>query len=147
MADALIRRVTPGDFDALLPLYSELTSGAPVLGGAAGRARLDEILAHPGTHLFGAERTGRLVSVASLHISPNLTFGGRAHARIENVVTAKAHRGQGLSRRVIEAAIEVARAENVLSIILLTGKQLNARGFYEKLGFNAEDKWGMILRL
>ncbi|WP_102224694.1 GNAT family N-acetyltransferase [Acidimangrovimonas sediminis] len=146
MSQPIIRSVKLEDFDALLKLYLELTNGAPVLGGRAGRTKLAEILEHSGTYVFGAELNGVLVSVASLHICPNLTFGGRSHARIENVVTAREHRGRGLARLVMEVAIDKAREQNVLSIILLTGKQLDVRGFYEKLGFNAEDKWGMIIR-
>jgi ribosomal protein S18 acetylase RimI-like enzyme len=141
-----MREATEGDLDALVALYRELTGGAPVLDGAAGLERLREILAHPGTHLFGAEVGGRLVSVATLHVCPNLTFGGRPYARIENVVTAQSHRGLGLATQVMTAAMGKARSHDVVSVVLLTGKALNARGFYERLGFNAEDKWGMIWR-
>ena len=83
----VIRRATLADFSALLSLYSELTGGLPVLDGDAGLQKLKEILEHKGTHIFGAEVSGRLVSVATIHICPNLTFGGRSYARIENVVT------------------------------------------------------------
>jgi GNAT superfamily N-acetyltransferase len=147
MTEPIIRAASLEDFDALIPLYSELTGGLPVLDGDAGRAKLKQILEHEGTHLFGAEFAGTLVSVATLHICPNLTVGGRSYARIENVVTLKAYRGKGLSRRVMDRAIQMAKRENVMSIVLLTGKGLEARGFYEKCGFNADDKWGMILRL
>ncbi|MFT7594082.1 MAG: hypothetical protein ACI8R4_001400 [Paracoccaceae bacterium] len=30
--------------------------------------------------------------------------------------------------------------------MLLTGKDLGARGFYEKLGYTEDEKFGMILR-
>ncbi len=141
-----IREATEADLDALVALYRELTGGAPVLDGAAGVARLREILAHPGTHVFGAEVDGRLRSVATLHVCPNLTFGGRPYARIENVVTAQSHRGLGLARQVMTAALDRARSHDVVNVVLLTGKALDARGFYERLGFNADDKWGMIWR-
>lgn len=87
-----------------------------------------------------------LASVATLHLCPNLTFGGRPYARIENVVTRADCRGRGLSAVVMQAAIARAWAQDVVSIVLLTGKQLGARGFYERLGFEAESKWDMILR-
>ena len=145
--EPIIRRALLEDFDAFLPLYAELTGGLPVLDGDAGRTKLKQILEHEGTHVVGAEVAGTLVSVATLHICPNLTFGGRSYARIENVVTLEAYRGQGLSRRVMDQAIQIAKREDVMSIVLLTGKGLEARGFYEKCGFNADDKWGMILRL
>ncbi|MDX1780586.1 MAG: GNAT family N-acetyltransferase [Thalassovita sp.] len=144
--DILVRPVTLSDLSDLRQLYLELTSGADVPDGEEGQAKLAEILAHPGTTLFGADIDGRLVAVASLHICPNLTFGGRPHARIENVVSLQAIRGTGAGRAVTEAAIGEAWAQDCVSIILLSGKSLGAKGFYEKLGFNADDKWGMILR-
>ncbi len=146
MSDPIIRPASIGDFSALVALYSELTGGLSVLAGSEGRAKFREILDHDGTYVFGAEISGKLVSVATLHICPNLTFGGRSYARIENVVTLASHRGQGLSTKVMEHAIETARKANVVSIVLLTGKGLKARSFYERCGFNAEDKWGMILK-
>lgn len=146
-SEPVIRRATLADFNALVPLYSELTGGLPVLDGDAGIQKLKEIFEHAGTHVFGAEVSGRLVSVATIHICPNLTFGGRSYARIENVVTLSRYRGRGLSRRVMERAIQTAKQEDVVSIVLLTGKGLEAKGFYERCGFNAEDKWGMILKL
>lgn len=146
MDNVLVRPARLSDFDDLRALYLELTGGLPVPEGAAGRERLADILGHPGTTVFGAEAAGQLVSAATLHICPNLTFGGRPYARIENVVTLEAVRGQGLGRLVMQAAVEAAWAAECCSIVLLTGKALGARGFYESLGFNADDKWGMILR-
>lgn len=143
----IVRSAASRDFDDLLELYSELTGGLPVLSGDPGRAKLQEILRHEGTYVVGAEVSGKLVSVATLHICPNLTFGGRSYARVENVVTLSSHQGQGLSRMVMGHLIEIARMANVVSIVLLTGKGLEARGFYEKCGFSADEKWGMILKL
>lgn len=146
MSKPVIRPLRLTDFEDLRSLYQELTQGAPVPDGEKGRAKLQEILRHSGTYLLGAELQGQIVAVATLHICPNLTFGGRSYARIENVVTGVAHRGKGLASEVMRALIAKAWQEDVSSIVLLTGKALNARGFYESLGFNAEDKWGMILR-
>ena len=81
MAPIILREAKEADLDALVALYGELTGGAPVLDGVAGLARLREVLAHPGTHVFGAEVEGRLASVATLHVCPDLTFGGRPCAR------------------------------------------------------------------
>lgn len=141
-----VRRIRPDDLPDLVALYTELTNGAPVVQGDDGRARLAEIIAHPGTYVFAADIGGQVCAVATLHICPNLTFGGRPYARIENVVTLHSHRGHGLGRMVMQAAIDQAWAQDAVSIILLTGKALRARGFYESLGFETETKWGMILR-
>ena len=142
----LVREVSVSDFDSLRDLYLELTNGAPIPEGQTGEAKLEEILKHPGTTILGTEVEGKIVSVATLNICPNLTFSGRSYARIENVVTLTPYRGKGLARSVMEAAIQKAWNDDVCSIILLTGKSLGVLKFYEKFGFNANDKYGMILR-
>ncbi len=144
--DIRIRPLANTDFDDLRQLYSQLTDDAPVPDGAVGRGLLAEILDHPGTTLFGAEVNGRVVSVASLHVVPNLTFGGRPHARIENVVTDNAYRGRGLGRQVVGAALAEVERRDCISVMLLTGKAAGARAFYEQCGFDADLKFGMIRR-
>lgn len=84
--------------------------------------------------------------MATLHVIPNLTFGGRAYAIVENVVTLRAYRGQGFGAAVMEAVVEAAWAANAYKVMLLTGKTMGAKGFYEKLGFTDQDKYGMTIR-
>ena len=49
-------------------------------------------------------------------------------------------------RGVMNALIEAAWAADAYKIMLLTGRRAEARGFYEKLGFDGNEKHGMILR-
>ncbi|WP_299201319.1 GNAT family N-acetyltransferase [uncultured Tateyamaria sp.] len=65
---------------------------------------------------------------------------------VENVVTHQTHRGTGQGRRVMQAAIDAAWAADCYKIMLLTGRTAEARGFYEKLGFGTDEKWGMTIR-
>ncbi len=46
----------------------------------------------------------------------------------------------------MQAAIDAAWAEDAYKIMLMTGQKRGARGFYEALGFDCEDKFGMVLR-
>lgn len=138
----IVRRLTPDDARDAIALYRELTGDLPV----AGEDRFAAVLTHPGTAVFGADVEGRIRSVLTMHILPNMTYGGRPYALVENVVTAKTAQGQGLGRAVMEHAMSVAWAADVYKIMLLTGKELGARGFYEKLGFTADEKFGMTLR-
>lgn len=64
----------------------------------------------------------------------------------KNVVTISKHRGRGCGRQIVATAIEAAWAENAYKIMLLTGRKRGPQGFYEKLGFMACEKQGMILR-
>lgn len=141
-----IRPLTASDYADARALYVELVGDIPVPEGAAGQARFDTILAHDGTTLWGAEVDGRILAMATLHILPNLTFDARPYALIENVVTLRRHRGSGLGSAVMAAAIAAAWSAGAYKIMLLTGKTLGARGFYEKLGFSDQDKYGLTLR-
>lgn len=136
------RKLTSQDVQAALTLYRHLV-GDQMIGGADALAR---VLDHPGTSVFGAFKGDALLAMATLHILPNVTQGGRPYALVENVVTHAEHRGHGHGRRVMEAVIAAAWAADCYKIMLLTGRTAEARGFYEKLGFGADEKWGMTIR-
>lgn len=107
----------------------------------------EQILHLTGTTLWGVESAGQLASTATLHLLPNLTYGGRPYGVIENVVTLPAHRGQGLARAVFDALFDQAQQARAYKLMLLTGKKRGAQGFYEALGFDSSEKTAMILRL
>ncbi len=143
---ALVRPLVPSDFDDLRTLYTQLTKGPPIGGGAAERARFQQILDHPGTTIFGAELAGHIISAVTLHLLPNLTNGARPYGLVENVVTHADHRGQGYARAVMAAVIDHAWAADAYKLMLLTGQGRGALGFYQKMGFSGEDKHGLTLR-
>ena len=138
------------DFDQAVALLSEFGGEPPVPGGQEGLAVWRQIVGHAGTSVFVADTGSRFAGTVTLHVMPNLTYGGRPYGLIENVITAASHRGQGVGRLVMEAAIEAALKAGVYKIMLLTGKNRSdggVTGFYEKLGFSADAKHGMILRV
>lgn len=144
-----IRAARSEDFESAVALYEDYGNSIPVARGQAGFARWHAILAHPGTTVHVAVLEGRLIAGATLHILPNMTYGGRPYAFIENVITARGHRGKGIGSRVMERAVETAWAADVYKIMLLTGRDRQdgaIRRFYEKLGFSADEKHGMALR-
>jgi GNAT superfamily N-acetyltransferase len=142
----IYRTLTATDFTDALHLYKELVGTIPVPDGPEGVARFAEILRHPGTVIWGAEVDGRVISMATLHILPNMTFSARPYCLVENVVTLRAWHGRGLARGVMDAAMQSAWAKGAYKIMLLTGKSLGAKGFYEKLGFSDDQKYGMMIR-
>jgi GNAT superfamily N-acetyltransferase len=143
---ATFRKLATSDYEDALALYRELAGDIPVANGGLGKERFNNILALQGTSIYGAEVDGKIVSIATLHILPNLTFGGRPYCLVENVVTLRSHQGKGLGRRVMNTLIQAAWSADAYKIMLLTGKSLGARGFYEKLGFTENEKYGMMLR-
>jgi len=138
----LCRALIDSDFADAQALYHELVGQEPV----AGKAQFEAILRHSGTQIIGCEAVGSVVSMATLHLLPNMTNGGRPYGLVENVVTLAAVQGHGFGRAVMEAVIASAWAANAYKIMLLTGKAADARGFYKKLGFSDEHKHGMMLR-
>ncbi len=137
-----LRLLTPQDAAALVPLYDDLTVGPKT----AREKDVLAVLGHPGTTIHGMLEGDRVIGMVTLHVLPNVTWSGRPYALIENVATAPDRRMQGIGRRVMQSAIDHARAQNVYKIMLLTGRRRGARGFYEALGFSCEDKHGMVMR-
>lgn len=137
-----VRRLDDADTADALSLYTELTAGPPEFEPEAFAV----VLKHGGTFVYGAELGGRIIAMATLHILPNVTWGGRPYALVENVVTAKAHRGKGIARQVMQAAIDAAWAAECYKIMLLTSRARGAKGFYEAVGFSDDNKYGMTIR-
>jgi len=137
-----MRTLGPEDADVACALYLELTAS----GRVAPPDHFARVLAHPGTTVCGAFTGATIAGMATLHITPNMTYGGQPYALIENVVTARSHRGQGVGRAVLTYLIETAWAADAYKIMLLTGTARGALGFYRKVGFDGSDKHGMVLR-
>lgn len=137
-----IRPLTPSDWPDAQALYQDLTEG----GALADKPMFDTVLAHPGTTIYGKEQNGQIIAMVTLHILPNMTYGGRPYGLIENVVTAANARGQGIGRQVMAHVAGAARDAGCYKLMLLTGKGRDAKGFYETVGFEADEKWGMIRR-
>lgn len=137
-----VRALTGKDWAEAEPLYWELTKS----GAVAGAARFADVLAHPGTQVVGKWADGRLVSMATLHVLPNMTYAGRPYGLVENVVTALDSQRLGHGRDVMDYLLTIAREADCYKVMLLTGRARTARGFYEAVGFSADEKWGMTIR-
>lgn len=138
------RQLTEKDVAAAIELCRQLNPHAPP--GPEAKAQFLKILAHPGTTIWGTEYESAVVSMVTLHLMPNLTYGGRPYGLIENVITHASFRGRGFARASIELALRHAEDSGAYKVMLLTGVNNDAVGFYEKLGFSSEEKNGMIRR-
>lgn len=141
-AKLAVRALDPDDFDAALVLYETLTRD----GSVAGKERFRQLLDHPGSTVFASEAGQALTAMATLHILPNMTQNGRPYALIENVISLEHVRNQGHARAVMQAVVDTAWGADCYKVMLLTGQDTGARSFYEKLGFRADQKFGMQLR-
>lgn len=77
-------------------------------------------------HLLASD-AGTSVGTARIYIADGV-------AKIGRVCVLQSHRGKGLGRALIRAALEVSKGKAITAKL---GAQLHALGFYEALGFTA----------
>jgi GNAT superfamily N-acetyltransferase len=106
---------------------------------------LGKLIADADYHLLVGEINSRVVSSVTIIIIRNLTHNLRPYALIENVVTHENYRNKGYASALIEYTCEIAKNNNCYKIMLMTGsKRESTLQFYEKCGFNRNDKTGFI---
>lgn len=141
----MVREITESDLAGLFELYTQL-HGNPVPENTAELSSLcRKILDDENHHIIVAEEDGKIVSSCVCVIVPNLTHGQRPYALIENVVTDEAYRCRGLASACLDLAREISVGENCYKMMLLTGsKEESTLRFYEKAGYNRNDKTAFI---
>ena len=141
----MIREITAADFDGLMRLYMQLHDNPFPEKDERVMSVWQSVLADPNHHIIVAEEDGVIVSSCVCVITPNLTRGQRPYAFVENVITDKAHRGRGLATACLDFARDIARRENCYKMMLLTGsKEESTLRFYERAGYNRNDKTAFI---
>jgi ribosomal protein S18 acetylase RimI-like enzyme len=143
--DITVQLATADDIEALIPLYSgfmlheRVTPPAP----AELRRRLERLLASETDEVLIA-RDGAGTAVGYLQQRFYLSvWRPDRDAYIEDAFVAEPLRGRGGGRRLVEAALERARARGAARISLDTNERnLTARRLYEALGFqNLNPAW------
>ena len=144
-----IRELNEGDLESLVKLYEQLDgSNAGFSVEDARGIWKNEIEENPNIKYFGAVENGKVVSTCFCVIIPNLTRLGGAICFVENVVTDKEFRKQGLGKKVMDKAIEFAREKNCYKVILESGAwRTEAHQFYRNLGFDDTAKKSFLLKL
>lgn len=136
------RPLVQADAADALSLYNALTFGPKTQDETAFRA----VINHQNTQIIGAEFDGKIVSMLTLHLLPNVTWNARPYGLIENVITAEAFRRRGFGALVMRAACQTAWAAQAYKVMLMTGQKRTASGFYHSVGFSSEDKHAMVIR-
>ena len=141
----MIREILPTELDGLLQLYTQLHGNPIPEDTQALRGLWRHIVEDPLHHIIVAVEEGCIVSSCVCVIVPNLTHGQQPYALIENVITDEAHRGKGLATDCLNFAREIAREAGCYKMMLLTGsKQESTHRFYQRAGYNANDKTAYI---
>lgn len=146
-----ICEATVSDIRALMRLYLEHLTAHPPEEPQDERDWAElfaELIKDPDYHIFVGEAEGIVVSSVTLVVIKNLTHNLRPYALIENVVTHSDFRGRGYASALIDYANICAGERGCYKIMLLTGsKKPETLRFYERCGFNKNDKTGFIKRL
>jgi GNAT superfamily N-acetyltransferase len=147
MTEILVRAAVEGDRAAVLALYQHLHPHETPLETATAERVWSALLSSGLTTVIVAQAADALLSSCTLAIVPNLSRGGRPYGVIENVVTHAEHRRQGLGRRVLAHALDLAWRADCYKVHLATGSQREATlRFYEGAGFQSGGKTYFELR-
>ena len=141
----MIREIVKEDFNGLMELYMQLHDN-PMPEKTTEIIELwNRILKDKEHHIVIAEEDGKIVSSCVCVIIPNLTHNQQPYAFIENVITDKDYRKKGLATACLNYAKEIAVKENCYKLMLLTGsKKESTLNFYERAGYNKNDKTAFI---
>ena len=107
----------------------------------------DALQRDPNQLMAVAVRGGAVVGCAQISFIPGLSRLGMWRGQIESVRVASSLRGEGIGRRLLEWVIGECRSRGCGLVQLTSDKsRLDARRFYESLGFRASHE-GMKLNL
>lgn len=119
--------------------------GTPINQGY--RAAFQAIREDPNNELVVCEASGEIVGMLQLTFIPCLTHVGSWRALIEGVRVSSSQRGKGIGGKLLQWAIQRARAKGCLIVQLASDKtRPDAIRFYESRGFKATHE-GMKLWL
>jgi GNAT superfamily N-acetyltransferase len=134
--DGRARSISDNEMDALqLAALHEEVPAAAVRAGLAERLAATQRALRAGTRsrCFGAGEAGGLQSMCTLFADADV--GGRRVAMVEEVATLVAHRGRGLARAVVGAAILAALAWEADLIVVPADADDWPQVMYAGLGF------------
>ena len=136
-----IRDALREDLPAILALVAQDSMSHPgeAAAGSEGHYRaFEEINSHADHRLVVGTIAGEVVATLQLSYLPGLGFGGAWRAQLEAVRVRRDRRSEGLGAEIVNWAISEARGRGC-KLVQLTSNQarVNARRFYERLGFQA----------
>lgn len=146
MPEIAIRKANSADLKQIIALYKELQpDDQPINADTA--ASVWKCAVSSGVTYFVADDNGRIVASCYIAIIPNLTRRCASIGFIENIITASGYRRRGIGQRLLEVAIEYAKAQGCYKVTLQSGiKRTDAHKFYESIGFDGNSKKAFEIR-
>lgn len=143
----MIRIATYKDLNGVLDLYKELRPNDPCLDTDLVADKWNELLNDLHSEIIVADIDGTLASTCALGLNPSIVNGARPYGIIEHVVTSESHRRQGLSKAVLEFAVDLAWQKDCYKVMLLSGENLQAaHELYESVGFKSGIEKGFVIK-
>ncbi len=141
----MIREIYINELNSLLELYTHLHETGLPENTEYLEKTWRTICNDKNHHIIVCDIEGKIVSSCVCVIIPNLTRNVRPYAFVENVVTHSDYRCRGYATACLEFAKEIALKENCYKMMLLTGSKENSTiEFYERAGYNSNDKTAFI---
>ena len=146
-----IREAKLSDVSALQELYMKYLTPYPPKekqDTCKWSELLEKLIDDSDYHLLVGTVDNIVVSSVTLIVIRNLTHNLRPYSVIENVVTHGDYRNNGYASAIIEEASRIAANNNCYKIMLMTGsKKESTLRFYERCGFNMNDKTAFLKKL
>lgn len=140
-----IREANDNDLAGLLQLYTQLHNNPFPDIDQNISCIWNDMLSNPQHHIIIGEAEGKIVSSCEVIIIKNLTHNQKPFALVENVITDEGFRGKGFASRILNFARDIAKADGCYKMMLMTGSRLESTlRFYERAGYNKNDKTGFI---
>ena len=131
----MIREVQEVELPLVLDLLQELDSEAS-LSPEKRRVIWQNMQKYPDYKVYVLLLNEKIVGTFSLLIGDNLAHSGASFAVLENMVVSPDCRRQGIGKKMILQAMELARQKQCYKIMLASNKsRVQAHEFYRKLGF------------
>lgn len=140
MSNVIFRTARSSDLASIISMLADDKLGANreslERSQQAYEQAFSEIDSDPNNFVYVAEDDGAVIGCLQVTFIANLSFEGGRRALIEAVRVADSHQGQGLGKRLMQYAIDLAR-ERSCKIVQLTSnnQRQDAIRFYEQLGF------------
>jgi GNAT superfamily N-acetyltransferase len=136
--DLVVREATPADLEPMVRLLGVLFALEADFSPSPERQRrgLSRLLADPARRCaLLAAREGEVIGMVTVQLLVSTAEGGDS-ALLEDLVVDDACRGAGVGRRLLEAAVDWARARGATRAQLLADREnAPALGFYARMGW------------
>jgi len=137
-----IVEATKSDLPAIVDLLAELVDAVGNSEGSDFRRKIAEncrVLIHDANaHFLVAKVEGTVVGFINFTTRQTALHPGRTGV-IDELIVTKSHRGQGMGRRLVSAAIETCRQLGCCELEVSTYKtNTKAKAFYKRCGFEED---------